>query len=302
MKNENKTKIAFLAGAGIIIVLMCVFIFFGKVRKAGNKDVTIVCSFYPVYVLAENIFEGTGVNVVNMTENLTGCIHDYQMTTKDMKALEGARLLMVNGGGMESFLENVKKNYPDLPIIEVSECHPEEDNPHIWMNTDYEMDCIDHLCTVLCEEFPDMKDVITKNAEKYADKIFKEPYNLRLEILDKLELEERNIRVICFNEAFEVFSESLVMNNIAVFSLDENETPSAGEIAEAIEKAKRCKEVIVLIEEELAFNADKIVAETGAKVICIDPLTSGNNKDSYIDGMMKNLKAIDEYLDQNEEK
>ncbi len=281
---------------GVVVIILCIVFAIGRGKGGDGKEPTVVCSFYPVYVIAENLLKGTGCNVVNMTENLTGCIHDYQMTTKDMKSLESADLLLINGSGMESFLDNVKKNHPKLPIIEMAATHREEENPHIWMNTDYEMDCIDYLAAALCQQFPEMKQTIEKNASEYTDKVFEGPYNQRLTLSDRILEAEADIACICFNEAFEVFTESIGLHNIAVFSLDENELPSANEIAEAIEKAKKCDKVVVLIEEELAFNADKVVRETGATMIFLDPLTAGNGPDSYIEGMTKNLKAIEDYL------
>ncbi|MCR5824206.1 MAG: metal ABC transporter substrate-binding protein [Lachnospiraceae bacterium] len=296
MGKEDKKKIIFISTAALMILAIVLVV--GVLGKGGKQSGnTVVCSFYPVYVLTENLLEGTNVNVVNMTENLTGCIHDYQMTTKDMKALEGAKVLVVNGGGMESFLSNIKKNYPELAVIETAATHSEEENPHLWMSTDFEMDCIDYVSEALCEQFPNKKEKIRKNAQKYADEVFEGPYGKRLELSDRIEESGLDIDCICFNEAFEVFTEALGLHNIAVFSLDENEMPSANEIAEAIEKAKKSENVAVLIEKDLAFHADKIVNETGAKVIFIDPLTTGEGTDSYIKGMTENLKAVEEYLD-----
>ncbi len=47
-------------------------------------------------------------------------MHDYQLTTKDRKALEKADLLLVNGAGMEAFLEGVKQQYKQLPVVDTS--------------------------------------------------------------------------------------------------------------------------------------------------------------------------------------
>ncbi len=291
MESKKVKNTAFLL-LGALVVILCLVLVFGKRGKKDDNGITVVCSFYPVYVIAQNLLEGTGCNVVNMTENLTGCIHDYQMTTKDMKSLENASLLLVNGAGMESFLDNVKKNYPALTIVEMASTHAEEHNPHVWMNVDYEMDCIDYLSATLCKQFPRLEDKIKKNAEAFGNKVFEGPYKKKYVLSDVILEYGKDIQCICFNEAFELFTESLGLHNIAVFSLDENEQPSANEIAEAIEKAKKCEEVVVLIEEDLAFNADKIVKETGAKVIFMDPLTSGDNMDSYVNGMTDNLMAM----------
>ncbi len=275
--------------ACIALTLTIIFVSSDRRKDSGK---TIVCSFYPVYVLVENLMDGTGVNVVNMTPSLTGCLHDYQITTKDMKSLEEADLLVINGGGMEPFMDSIKKNYPRLSVIETASTHPESETPHIWMSIDWEMDCIDHVGDLLMSYYPNSKDIIAKNIERYIDEV-NEAYKRKLDFMDAVTASGRDIHFICFNEAFEVLVDSMEYEKIAVFSLDENETPSAGEISEAIEKAKEEGDVLILIEKDLAFHADKIVKETGAGVVYCDPLTAGDGSpDSYIIGMKSNFDAL----------
>ena len=86
-----------------------------------NEEYTVAASFYPVYVLTRNLTEGVpGVQVVNLTENHTGCLHDYQMTTKDMLTLETADLLVINGGNMELFIRSAAEKLPQLVIADAS--------------------------------------------------------------------------------------------------------------------------------------------------------------------------------------
>ena len=74
--------------------------------KEHSGNFHIVTSFYPMYIDAINITRGVdGVTVTNMTKPQTGCLHDYQLTTEDMKTLEKADAFIVNGAGMESFLD-----------------------------------------------------------------------------------------------------------------------------------------------------------------------------------------------------
>src|SRR5512145_2903253 len=71
-------------------------------RGDQGKTFTIVTSFYPVYIIARNVADSIdGVKVVNMTAPVTGCLHDYSITSADMKNLEGAGILLINGAGME---------------------------------------------------------------------------------------------------------------------------------------------------------------------------------------------------------
>ena len=63
----------------------------GTQQGGHDKKFRIVTSFYPMYIDAINITKGVdGVEVINMTKPQTGCLHDYQLTTEDMKTLEKA--------------------------------------------------------------------------------------------------------------------------------------------------------------------------------------------------------------------
>lgn len=123
---------------------------------AAQKDgqTTIVTSFYPMYVLTLNVTDGVdGVTVQNMAEQNVGCLHDYQLQTRDMVALEGADALVINGGGMEQFMDKVISLRADLPVIDASEgiemfpsdeehdhdAHGHDDhdelyNAHVWLD------------------------------------------------------------------------------------------------------------------------------------------------------------------------
>ncbi len=89
--------------------------------KADDNKFHIVTSFYPVYIATLNVTDGIeGVEVTNMTENSNGCLHDYQLTAKDMRKLEHADVFIINGAGMETFMEAVLETYPNLTVIDTS--------------------------------------------------------------------------------------------------------------------------------------------------------------------------------------
>lgn len=87
----------------------------------NDGELQVVTSFYPMYILTKNLTkDASGVTVVNLTENQTGCLHDYQLTTQDMIILSSADLFVMNGGGMEGFVQNVIEAYPNLETVEAS--------------------------------------------------------------------------------------------------------------------------------------------------------------------------------------
>ena len=83
----------------------------------SNNKLTIITSFYPMYISTLNIVKDIpNVEVLNMTTSQTGCLHDYSLSTKDLKTLSNADILIINGAGMESFLDDVIDEYSDLKM------------------------------------------------------------------------------------------------------------------------------------------------------------------------------------------
>lgn len=91
-------------------------------NNEANQKIKIVTTIYPVYMIGLNIGNQIdNIEVKSLTKMNTGCLHDYQLTTKDMKLIATADVLVINGGGMEAFIEDVKTNYPNLKIIDASQ-------------------------------------------------------------------------------------------------------------------------------------------------------------------------------------
>ena len=103
--NNSKKHLALLS------VLLCLLLIaFSGCTPVEHlqSDYQIVTSFYPMYLFTRNLTEGiSGVTVVNMTAQNAGCLHDYQLLSKDMKALGAADAFVINGAGMELSLIHI---------------------------------------------------------------------------------------------------------------------------------------------------------------------------------------------------
>ncbi len=107
----------------LTLLITTSFLFIGCNNVDSNKTnedtLNIVTSFYPLYISTINITKDIpNVTVTNMTKSQTGCLHDYQLTPQDLKTLEKADILVVNGAGMESFLDDIISQYPNLQIVD----------------------------------------------------------------------------------------------------------------------------------------------------------------------------------------
>ena len=75
----------------VLSIMAGIIVAYTRKNKEIKEDdnFKIVTSFYPIYVMTANIVDGAkNVTLDNMTEANTGCVHNYTLTTSDMKKIE----------------------------------------------------------------------------------------------------------------------------------------------------------------------------------------------------------------------
>ena len=136
---KHKYRFTAVLLVGILLVSILLTNLYVKTEEIGDADkLRVVTSFYPMYIAALNVIgDQSGVELENLSEPQTGCLHDYQMTPADMRLLSSADVFIVNGGGIESFLSDVAEAYPELTILNasdqvelLSESEQEHDHDH----------------------------------------------------------------------------------------------------------------------------------------------------------------------------
>ena len=282
--------------AGMVLLAMSAGLFVSDAFSA-QKEIKIVASFYPMYIMARNVTKGVpGVSVENLTPPFTGCLHDYALTPVDMKKLSGAKALVVNGAGMESFLESVTAQHPGLSIIRLSEGIPliksgGEDNPHIWVSISAAIIQVKNLGAAMGKIDPAHKELYGKNTDNYAAKLeaLRERMHTALAAY-----KGRNI--ITFHEAFPYFAGEFGLKIAAVVEREPGSEPSARELAETIELIKNSGSNACVLFGEPQYPqaaAGVIAEETGLEVYVLDPAVSGPDEDdAYIKIMEKNLEVL----------
>ena len=278
----------------------------GNEAQKGSKEgeFVIVTSFYPMYIDVLNITEGVeGVKVVNMTKPQTGCLHDYQLTTEDLKTLESADAFVVNGGGMESFLDKVASQQKNLKIIDASKSDKinflkdgDEENPHVWLSVTYAIEQVKAITSQLCEADPAHEKQYRDNAMAYVEKLM----NLREEMHGELDtLPHKDI--VTFHEAFPYLAKEFRLNIVSVVEREPGTEPSPKELEELIAQVKALPVKVLFAEPQYSpVAAETIARETGAKLYQLDPVVTGEAKpeakDAYLNTMRENMKVLKEAL------
>lgn len=298
-----------------LLAALCLLL--GGCASAGSaQDRVIVTSFYPMYVFVQNVAKDVpGVTVKNMADQSAGCLHDYQLQTSDMVLLEGADALVINGGGMEQFMDRVSALRPHLPVIDASEgiemlCsgedahgheaheghdHGDVPNAHVWLDP--------ALAAVQVQRIADgLATADAQNAAAYQANA--QAYIGRLQALDE-EIAQMlapyaGSEIITFHEAFTYFAEAYGLHVAGLISHDNGEEPSTREIAATCDLVQELGVKALFIEPQYpAKSAQTIARETGASVYTLDPVVSGDGSaDSYEILMRENARVLTEALAQ----
>lgn len=301
----------------IIKTLLCALMLLSLLPLSGcaawAEETRVVASFYPVYILAQNVLSDVpGVTLSCMTAPATGCLHDYQLLTGDMRSLSGAGALLINGAGMEGFLPQITDQFPQLPVIDCSlgvtllpneaqeEDHDHKEdhdhgewNAHIWLDPQNAILMVENMRAGLAALIPEQAGKINENAAAYAARL----NSLDQELAAEIALLPRK-EIVTFHEAFPYFARAYGLNVVAVVALEPDEPVSPhllSHVAQAVLEAG-CPPLFAEPQyENAALKA--ISQETNAPVFELDPLVTGNGEiDAYEAGMRKNLAVLKEAL------
>ncbi|HWP95855.1 MAG TPA: metal ABC transporter substrate-binding protein [Syntrophomonadaceae bacterium] len=274
----------------------------GKVASNTSKEnpTIIAASFYPMYIMGKNIVGNVpGVEVVNMTRPITGCLHDYQLTTDDLRNLEKAKYFIVNGAGMESFLDKVTSQHPDLKIINASQGIEMikdangQDNPHIWVSVSLAIEEVQNIADQLAAADPVHGSAYRTNAALYIEKL-QDLKDRMHQGLDGVKQKD----IITFHEAFPYFAREFNLNIAAVIEHEPDTEPSAGELAQTVEMVRKTGVKAIFAEPQYSAKAAETIAnETGVKISYLDPAVSGpDDANAYITIMDQNLAVLKQAL------
>lgn len=103
-----------------VIFLFVILLVGCKSEELGQEAKPIVySSFYPIYTMTKNISEDTVDLRYLMPINKDP--HIWEPSPRDIKNLQAADMLIVNGANLEKFLHQLRQALPDLEIVTLSD-------------------------------------------------------------------------------------------------------------------------------------------------------------------------------------
>lgn len=296
------------------------------VQKKKEGVFTVLTSFYPMYVLVLNIVDGAeNVEIRNLANPSTGCLHDYQMKPTDMVNMEQADVMVINGSGMEEFLDDARKGISNLPIIDATEglellesetshlegeeIHSEEEhdhdehdhddhdhshgeyNSHAWLSLPLYKEQVQIVADGLAKANPDNAEIYEKNAKKYIKKI-----NALMELEEEVKSVTEGKKIVVLHEAFAYLAKDLGMDVVDSLEVETDAGLSAGQIRAIIENVRQSGADLIVSEKQYSGNIGHTLEnELGILDITLDSGVTGETlKDSYLNAMEENLKLLKE--------
>ena len=308
---KNKIGAVAMLMAGIIAVSVIITVFTG-ITNEDNGKMRIVTSFYPMYIATLNVADGIdGVQVINLIQAQTGCLHDYQMSPDNMIVLNSADVLILNGAGAESFLDSAREEMPGLPVIDTSngitllenehehvheegiaEEHMEAYNEHIWASPVRYARQIQNLADGLCEIDPQHAEAYQANADAYLATI-----NTMADQLETISDTLPYKNCLTFHDSLAYLADDLGLNVLYSISLGEESGVSASDLVGA-QQAVTGKPVLFLYDSQYSDTYNEygylVKSASESQTLVLDVgVTGKTDKDAWLEAMDKTLALLE---------
>ncbi|ABX13024.1 periplasmic solute binding protein [Nitrosopumilus maritimus SCM1] len=273
------------------------------------QKINVLASFYPI----EEFTKKVGKDKVNVSllVNPGAEPHDWEPQVKDLQRIQETDLIIINGLGFETWIDDVAEINSDVNVIDTSNgidpIYIESDyrlqisakskelttDPHIWLNPITIKTQVQNIADALIEFDPQNKIYYQNNADAY-----------KLE-LDSMDKKIRNELAQCskkdffaFHDAFSYFAQEYGLNQHTVLkSIDPLSEPSPQDIQEVIDLARILNANVIFTEEGVNPKMSQVIAdEIGSKVLMLSPLEFGDEDGTFMERMDNNLINLKDAL------
>ena len=266
-------------------------------------QVQVLATTMPVYTFCRELCQGTSVQVGQLIQDNVSCLHDYTLQVNQMKAIEGAQIVVINGGGLEDFLSDaldgshtvidsslgIQTTHRDHAHHDDHHSHDHGADAHFWLSPACAKEMARNICDGLVLQFPEYKDTFAKNLEELTGKLDELQYYGE-SVLAALSTRD----LITFHDGFSYFAESFDLHILAAIEEEAGSETSAARLISLAELVEHHSLTAVFTEKSgSTASANIIAAETGVAVYALD---MGISQGDYFEIMYHNIDTIKEAL------
>jgi len=277
------------------LILLLVLLIACRQQKKNDDRLIIAASIAPLADFCRQV-GGERVSVFTVVPSGANP-HTFELDPQLLRRIGGARLLVLNGLGLEYWAEKVADNYSSnaLEVLTVSQGIPvladedhAEGNPHVWLDPLYAARQVEKITEALMRLDPPQAQAYRDRSDRYQQVLHDLDEEIRREIDG---WQER--RFICFHPSWNYFSERYHLEQAAVIEKRPGFEPSPSEAAEIIGLARRLQVRAIFAEQQFPLKiTEMIAAECGARVLVLDPLGFDGEGYSYVSLLRTNVAQM----------
>lgn len=263
----------------------------------------IAATTLPVYQFTSMLVDGTGLTVTRLVTENVSCLHDYSLNVRQVKAVEAAGLVIINGAGLEEFMEDILDGKltvdasKDIPLIESchdhdhseDEHHHHEQDSHIWLSPVNAMIMASNICDALKAQYPQHGDILDCNLVSLLARL-QALLDYGTEQLSDLRCRD----LVTFHDGFAYFAQSFDLHILAAVEEEAGSETSAHKLIELIELVEHHSIPAVFTESNGSDASAKVIAaETGISLFTLDMAMASED---YFAAMYHNIDTVREAL------
>ena len=283
-------------------ILFCALSLIASPLQAAER-LSVVASFSILGDFVRNV-GGDRIDLTTLV-GADGDVHVYTPAPGDAKRIAAAKLVIVNGLGLEGWLPRLVQSAGSKAKVVTASAGitplklGAAADPHAWQSVPNARIYVTDIANALAAAAPDDAEFFRARAKAYLEKLETLDREVR-EAVAKIPAERR--KVISTHDAFGYFSAEYGIRFIAPLGVSTETEPSARDIAAIIGQIRAARIPAVFLEN---ISDDRLIrriaAEPGAKVggtLISDGLTGEKGPaPTYIDMVRHNIKALTSALD-----
>lgn len=287
--------------AGILLLALCCLLT-GCNRPhppvRSSDKLLVLTSITPLAYFAQRI-GGTRVEVQALIPPAASP-HTWEPRPSDLEALSRARILVLNGLGLEFWADRAAAaaSNPKLIVVEtakglstITDNEHGGANPHVWLDPNLAAKQAQAIASALSEADPKGAAAYRANEQQLIQD---------LQRLDKeIKTSVATFRVKSFvaqHASWDYFAKRYGLTEAGVIESRPGKEPSPQELAQLVARVRKSGAKAVFAEPQFSSKeAEAIAAEAGVKVLLLDPLGAPPDYDYFVT-MRSNLRKMKEGL------
>lgn len=287
-----------LTGFGLMVGMGVGCLGCGMAPREEAGKVLVVASIPPLADFARQV-GGERVRVEMLVQPGMSP-HTFEPTPAQLRAISEASVLVLNGVGLEPWADELIEaaGNEKLEVVRTAEGLEIVDerrhgqggtsgNPHVWLDPMCAMHQVEWIWQALSRADPAGGPTYDRNARQYGAQLSALDREIAAAVAG---FETR--RFMAQHSVWRYFAKRYGMEEAGVVETRPGREPTPGEIAEIVRTVKETGVRVIFAERQLSQKAAAVIAaESGAKVVVLDPLGS-----DYLAMMRENVEKMGEVL------